>query len=114
MSDCIQFNGHLIEVEMIHPQNPNLVKFKLSRNWSRVHEAFIPNVTAFQWVKRLGPGFWDQSEKKPASNSALRRFIEQGIFRFNGKVLKPDTMLDFPLICVIMFPKSDLHYTTIW
>lgn len=114
MSEVITFNGHEIEVEEIHPEIDGLVRFKLQRSWSRVTEAFIPNVTAFQWVKSQGGVFWDQSERKAASNSALRRFIEQGIFRFNGKILKPDTVLNFPVISVIMFPKSEVHYSTIW
>lgn len=114
MTDTITLNGHEIEVEEIHPDLDGVVRFKLVRSWSRVADAFVPNMTAFQWVKRQGSGFWDQSEKKVASNSALRRFIEQGIFRFNGKIVKPDTVLNFPVLSVIMFPKSDKQYSTIW
>lgn len=114
MPDIITFNGFEIEVEEVHPDIDGLVRFKLQRDWSKVEDAFIPNCTVFQWVKNQGGVFWDQSEKKAASNSALRRFIEQGIFRFNGKILKPDSMLNFPVISVIMFPKSENFYSTIW
>lgn len=112
--ETVVLNGHAIEVQEIHPDLDGVVKFKNQRGWSRIEDAFIPNVSAFNFIKRLGVGFWDQSEKKPASNSCLRRYIEQGNFRFNGKILKPDTMLNFPLLSVIMFPKSERHYKTIW
>lgn len=52
--------------------------------------------------------------KKSASNSTLRRFIEQGTIRFNGKVVKPNDKLDFPILSVVMFPKSDKQYTTLY
>ncbi len=54
------------------------------------------------------------AEKKAASNSTLRRFIEQGAIRFNGKVVKPNDKLDFPILSVVMFPKSDKQYTTLY
>ena len=88
--ESIELNGHIIEVLEIHEELP-LVKFKLVRNWCRVSDAFIPNKTAYEWLLGLGKeGFWDVAEKKAASNSTLRRFIEQGAIRFNGKVVKPN------------------------
>lgn len=112
--ESIELNGHIIEVLEIHEDLP-LVKFKFVRNWCHVDEAFIPNMTAYEWLRNLGPvGFWDVSEKKAASNSTLRRFVEQGAIRFNGKVLKPNDKLDFPILSVVMFPKSDKQYTTLY
>jgi hypothetical protein len=112
--DSIELNGHTIEVREIHEELP-LVKFKLVRNWCKISDAFIPNKTAYQWLLGLGKeGFWDAAENKPASNSTLRRFIEQGAIRFNGKVVKPNDMLDFPILSVVLFPKSDKQYTTIF
>lgn len=114
MSEVVTINGFDIEVEELHPEKDGLVKFKLQRSWSNVFDFVIPNVTALEWVKNLGGGFWDQNEKKPASNSALRRMIEQGAIRFNGRILQPNTVLNFPLISVIMFPKSEKFYSTLW
>lgn len=111
--DTITLNGHTIEVLEVHDDKP-LVKFKFVRNWCNIADAFIPNVTAYQWLLRQGAGFWDRAEKKPASNSALRRVIEQGAIRFNGKVVKPNDLLDFPILSVVMYPKSDEQYNTLY
>jgi hypothetical protein len=112
--ESITLNGHELQVLEIHEDLP-LVKFKLVRNWCKISDAFIPNMTASQWLMRLGKsGFWDHSQKCAASNSTLRRFIEQGAIRFNGKVVKPDEMLDFPILSIIMFPKSETQYKTLY
>ena len=57
-------------------------------------------------------GFWDQAEKKQGSNSFLRRLIQDGGIRFNGKILKPNDKLDFPIFSIVVFPKSEQRYTT--
>lgn len=110
--DTITLNGYEIEVTEIHDELP-LVRFKLVRHWCRVSDAFIPNVTALQWLISRGP-LWDSAEKKFASNSALRRWIDQGAVRFNGQILKATTMLDFPIISVMMYPKSDTQRITLY
>ncbi len=115
--DTITFNGHEIEVQEIHPEQDGLVRFKLVRNWCRVSDAFIPNVTALELMLRLNAKpatFWDFAEKKAASNSAVRRWVEQGAVRFNGKILKPAQVIDFPVLSIVLFPKSDTQYITIW
>lgn len=115
--DTITLNGHEIEVHAIHEELDGMVRFKFVRNWCNVREAFIPNVTALEFMLQLNAKpatFWDYAEKKPASNSAIRRWVEQGAVRFNGKILKPTQMLDFPILSVVLFPKSDTQYTTIW
>lgn len=112
--ESITLNGHEIEVSEVHDELP-LVKFKLVRSWCRVSDAFIPNVTAYEWLMRLGKmGFWDRAEKKAASNSTLRRWIEQGAIRFNGRIVKPNDVLDFPILSVVLFPKSESQYTTLY
>lgn len=112
--ETITLNGHEMEVLEVHPTLP-MVRFKLVRNWCKLGDFFIPNVTALQWLLNLGKeGFWNVGEKKPASNSDLRRWVEQGAIRFNGKILKPNDMLDFPIISVVLFPKSDTQYTTLF
>lgn len=112
--DTITLNGFTIEVSEVHDEQP-MVKFKLVRNWCKVSDAFIPNKTAYQWLLSLGTkGFWDQAEKKAASNSTLRRWLDQGAIRFNGKIVKANEMLDFPILSVILFPKSERQYTTLY
>ena len=62
--DTIELNGHTIEVLEIHEELP-LVKFKFVRNWCKITDAFIPNMTAWQWLSGIGAkGFWNQEEKK--------------------------------------------------
>lgn len=112
--DTITLNGHTIEVLEVHEELP-LVKFKFVRNWCKITDAFIPNMTAWQWLSGIGAkGFWNQEEKKAASNTLLRRWLEQGVIRINGKIVKPNDMLDFPILSVILFPKSDRLYNTIF
>lgn len=50
---------------------------------------------------------------KVASGSELRRWIEQGSILINGERIKPDELLDFPMISVVMFPKSEKRRSTI-
>lgn len=112
--DTITINGFTIDVQEIHPELP-LVKFKLVRNWCKITDAFIPNSTALEWLLRIGEkGFWDHAEKKPASRSLLRRWIEQGVIRFNGRILRPNDKLDFPILSVILFPKAPEKYITLF
>lgn len=112
--ETITLNGHEIEVMEIHDELP-MVKFKFVRNWCKLSEAFIPNKTVVQWLMGLGAnGFWNQEEKKAASNTLLRRWIDQGVIRINGKVMKQNDMLDFPVLSVIIFPKSERLYSTIF
>jgi len=46
------------------------------------------------------------------SNSELRRWIEQGSLLINNEKCKPDEILDFPLISVVLFPKSGVKRIT--
>lgn len=110
--ETITVNGHEIEVSELHESLP-LVKFKLTRHWCRISDAFLPNMTALQWLINRGP-LWDSAEKKFASNSALRRWLDQGAVRFNGQVVTANKMLDFPVLSVIMFPKSDTQRITLY
>lgn len=111
--DTITLNGYELEVQEV--QEVPMVKFKFVKNWCKISDAFIPNVTALEWLLSIGEkGFWDHSEKKAASRSLLRRWVEQGIIRFNGKILKPNDMLDFPILSVVLFPKTPEKYTTLF
>ena len=108
------FNGKEFECEIFDDKS-NTFKFKLITNWCSFNHFFIPNKAALDWLIGLGKeGFWDHSQKCAASNSTLRRFIEQGAIRFNGKIVKPNDMLDFPIFSVVLFPKSKTQYTTLF
>lgn len=52
-------------------------------------------------------------QNRPASNSELRRWIEQGGIIFNGEKMQPNEPIDFPLFSVIMFPKSEKKRCTL-
>ena len=50
--------------------------------------------------------------QKP-SNSELRRWIEQGSLLINNERCTPNEIIDFPLISVVLFPKSEKKRTTL-
>ena len=58
-------------------------------------------------------GFWSHEQNRIASNSELRRWIQQGAILFNGERMEPNEPIDFPLNSVILFPKSDKKRITI-
>ena len=41
-----------------------------------------------------------------ASNSELKRWIQNNVLLINGESVKWDEPMDFPLISVVLFPKS--------
>lgn len=109
-----------------------VVKFKMVRNPVDIRRAitdgnyiFRPDLTAYQLILSIcecgseargnyWTGFWDHAEKKAASKSFIRRLINDGGIRFNGRVLKYDQLIDFPVFSIVAFPKSDKFYNTIY
>lgn len=109
-----------------------VVKFKMERNPRNIRKAitegdyiFRPDLTAYQLILlrcecgseargNYWTGFWDHAEKKAASKSFIRRLINEGGIRFNGRVLKHDQVVDFPVFSIVAFPKSDKFYNTIF
>lgn len=82
-----------------------------------------PDLTVYEFMIQLTrtgegdkstAGFWDQAEKKQGSNSFLKRIIDEGGIRFNGRILKHKDRLDFPIFSIVAFPKSETHYTTVF
>lgn len=51
---------------------------------------------------------------KIASNSELQRWIEQGALLINGERVSKDEPLDFPIISVILHPKSTKRRCTLY
>lgn len=97
-------NGHVVEFHEMG--DDGRVRFKLDNTWRNPADGFIPNVTALDFILRLGK-FWSREVKDYASNSEVRRWLENSAVRFNGKPLKPKDMLDFPLYSVVLFPKGN-------
>lgn len=73
-------------------------------------------LTAIQFMARLNTmsPFWNHEENKHASNSVLRRWIEQGAILFNGRRMMPNDTIDFVIDSLVMFPKSEKKRCTLW
>jgi hypothetical protein len=110
MDNQLTVNGHVVEFHEM--DDAGRITFKLDKVWRDPMDFCIPNVTALEYVLRLHQlgnkaGFWSRELKATASNSEVRRWVEQGGVRFNGRILKVKDMLDFPLYSVVMFPKGN-------
>ena len=127
METSFSFNGFVIPYWKELDSEQLVVKFKNTSNWVNIdkmiaEQGFIyrPDLTVYQLLITMtetsneNVGFWDHSEKKPGSKSFLRRLIENGGVRFNGRILKPSDKLDFPVFSIVVFPKSETHYITLW
>lgn len=72
-------------------------------------------LTALQFLIRLNElaTFWNTEQNCKASNSALRRWIEQGGVLFNREKMEPNELLDFSLFSLVLFPKSEKKRITL-
>lgn len=74
-------------------------------------------MTAEQWFRSLHLICQFQSIETPnkiASGSEIRRWMEQNAVIVNGEKLSPKEVMGFPIISVVLFPKSEIRRTTIW
>lgn len=55
-----------------------------------------------------------ETPNKVASSSELRRWIEQGSLVINSEKITPNEEMDFPIISVVMFPKSVIRRCTLY
>lgn len=70
----------------------------------------------FDWFRDLHKVCQFQSIETPnkvASNSELRRWIEQKSLLINNEHCTPNELLDFPLISIVLFPKSEKKRITL-
>lgn len=77
----------------------------------------MEHLKARQWLTELNKICQFVSREVPgrkASNSELQRWIEQGSILFNGERVAKDELIDFPIISVVLFPKSTKHKCTLW
>lgn len=79
-----------------------------------MNKLILPNMLALQWLIPLIHGIWNDEEKKSVSNSAVRRWIDQGALQVNGEKVLSKEVVDFPVFSVVLFPKSDKKRITIW
>lgn len=73
--------------------------------------------TVLQYILRIHSLCQFLSKDRPgtgkASNSEIRRWIEQGAVLLNTERCLPQEALDFPVFSVVFFPKSDKQRTTL-
>ena len=114
-SGILTINGIPVEFHEMD-EDTGRIRFKLDNVWRDPLDFIIPNCTAFEFVLRIHRfrhtderpvGFWSREFKGVASNSEVKRWLENSAIRFNGKAMKPKDMLDFPLHSVVLFPKAE-------
>jgi hypothetical protein len=112
--NTLTFNGHLVEFHEM--AEDGRIRFKMDPVWRQPWDFIIPGCTAFDFIMRMHRlghteakpmGFWSKELKGVASNSEVRRWLDNSAIRFNGKPLKPKDMLDFPLYSIVLFPKAE-------
>lgn len=50
----------------------------------------------------------------PPSKSEVRRWFDQNSVRMNGESVAWNEEIDFPIISLVLFPKSEQRRTTLW
>lgn len=110
--NTLTVNG--ITVEFHEMDDDGRINFKLDNTWRDPMDFIVPHCSALDFVMRVHRsgtnekrGFWSRELKDFASNSEIRRWLDNSAVRFNGKALKPKEMLDFPLYSVVLFPKAN-------
>lgn len=109
----ITINGHVVEFHEMD-EATGLIRFKLDNIWRDPMDFIIPNCTALEFVMRVHRagtnekrGFWSRELKDFASNSEVRRWLDNSAVRFNGVAKKPKDMLDMPIHSIVLFPKAN-------
>ncbi len=115
MPDTLTINGIVVEFHEMD-EATDRINFKLDNTWRDPMDFIIPGCTALEFIMRIHTagstdekprGFWSRELKGFASNSEIRRWLDNSAVRFNGKPLKPKDVLDFPLHSVVLFPKAN-------
>jgi hypothetical protein len=74
--------------------------------------------TGWQFMMRLSQlhrGFCSKEGNKVsrASNSELKRWVQNNALLINGEFVKWDEPIDFPICSIVLFPKNDKQRITI-
>lgn len=93
-----------------HQSPANLPMFEQARARIRRHDAVKPPINAWTFLGDLHKAchFQTKEGKKVgrASNSELKRWIQNKALLVNGETVEWNEPLDFPIISVVLFPKS--------
>lgn len=119
-SEPLTVNGRTVDFHEIDDSGDiPRIRFKLDNVWRSLFDYIIPGMTVMAYVLRLHQsdptGFWSRENPgdreghkgEPASNSEVKRWLENGAVRFNGRTMKGKELLDFPLYSVVFFPKGN-------
>lgn len=109
MDNTLTINGHVVEFHEMD-EGTGRIRFKLDNTWCDPMDFIVPNCTALEFIIRMHSfrsGFWSREMKDFASNSEIRRWLDNSAIRFNGKPAKPKDMLDFPVHSIVFFPKAN-------
>ena len=80
------------------------------------HKGTWPNAWTFLIRQSaLVGGFHSREGDKvsKASNSELKRWIQNGALQINCERVNWDELIDFPIFSVVLFPKNDKQRTTL-
>jgi hypothetical protein len=78
-----------------------------------MNNLLLPNKQAVSWLLPVIKGVWNPSEKKPASGTTVRQWIEQGVIQINNEPVTANEFIDFPVFSIVVFPNSKRRIT-IW
>lgn len=68
-------------------------------------------ITAIQFLQQFK--FWSRERKWWASGSEMRRWLKDSSVLFNAEKMEPNEPIDFPLISVVLFHKSEKNRITL-
>lgn len=72
-------------------------------------------MTALEYMLHLHRdcAFWDYAEGRPASNSTIRRLLENNAVRINWRRVSARDYMDFPVTSLVMDPNSSRRTTLV-
>lgn len=75
----------------------------------------VKPVTAYEFILSMRPAipFTTGGHRVPASNSEVRRWLEQSAVLINGVKPKPKDVIQFPVTQLVFFPKNPNSRTTV-
>ena len=77
-------------------------------------ECFIPNKTVSDWLLPLLKGIWNHAENKAGGSNFARNLIKQQAVRINGFPVELNELVDFPVVSIVVFPKSATRRITLF
>ena len=77
-------------------------------------ECFTPNKTVSEWLIPVLKGIWNHSENKAGGSTFARNLIKQQAVRVNGFPVELNELVDFPVVSIVVFPKSASRRITLF